>query len=219
MTGAQQPLHPMQCEPPAPVLVVSRLEHPLPEITPRRGRTPARRFLAASSDAIYTNEPLRRLESTSLADPEQLVELVGAAVSLRDEPECVSDAILAGYGADALYFRSLQHARTVETAVEARQYASHALRVRDAAARSKSQHRTDLRGDLLALDKALDRATRAAGLQLVERATRDGDLRLAEDGRGFTHAEDRPVRLPALALERLERVEEALDRAPVLRAA
>jgi hypothetical protein len=172
---------------------------------PLRGRTPARRFLAPSSDAIYSSTPARRLESTSLADPESVVELVAAAVSLRDEPECVSDAILAGYGADALYFRSMQHARTVESAVKARRHAPHALRVRDAHARSKSQHRTDLRGDLLALGKALDRATRAAGLRVVE------------DERGFARAEPAGrVVLPALALERLERVEALLDRVPDL---
>jgi hypothetical protein len=192
--GAPNPMH---REPPAPVLVVSRLEHPLS--TQR-----ARRFLAPSSDAIYTSTPLRRLESTHFADPEQLVELVGAAVSMRDEPECISGAILDSYGADALYFRSLQHARTVESARDARQFASHQLRVRDARARCKAQHRTDLRGDLLALDKALDRATRAAGLRLVE------------DERGFAKAEERTVVLPVSALERLERLEAALDRAPDL---
>ena len=194
--------NPMHCQPPASDSTASRQEHHLPDIAPRRGRTPARRFLAPSSDAIYSSTPARRLESTSLADPDVVVELVAAAVSLRDEPECVSDAILATYGKDALYFQSVRHARTVEAARETRQGAPHPLRVRDAGDRARRQHRTDLRGELLALGKALDRATRAHALRVVT------------DVDGFTRSEDRPVRLPAAALERLERVEALLDRAP-----
>jgi hypothetical protein len=173
-----------------------------------RSRRPRRRFLALSSDALYTSEPVRRLESTMIPDPPEVVELIAAAVSLKDEPECVSDAILDTYGRDAAYFRSVRHAAEVEGLREQRAGMSHERRVLDAEARAKVQHRSDVRGDLLALGKALERARRSAGLRLVEGV--DGFARGETVG---------TVSLSGAALERLERVEAMLDRAPELKAA
>jgi hypothetical protein len=186
-------------------------QHPPHRQARRTGRRTGRRFLALSSDALYTGEPLRRLESTSIADPKNVVELVAAAVALRDEPECISGAILDSYGRDAWFFQSARHAATVETARELRRAIPVEDRVRDAWARMKTQHRQDLRGDLLALDKAVDRARRAqpARLELVGNPRGDVAFSLAVAERPW-------LAVSGQALDRLERVEAELDRAPDL---
>lgn len=195
----------------------SRLDHPMQQPHPRPGRRPGRRFLALSSDAIYTGEPLRRLEATGThvvdghVDPPNVVELVGMAVALRDEPECVSDSILDNYGADALFFQSARHAATVLEQRELRRALPVEDRVRDCWARMKRQHRQDLRGELLALDKAVERATRSqpARLELVGNPRGESAFSLAVVERPWLVVNDQ-------ALVRLERVEAELDRAPGL---
>lgn len=185
----------------------------MPEHHQSRGRRPARRFLALSSDALYTSEPPRRLEATGLhVDPPNVIELIASATSLRDEPEAIGGAILDAFGVDAVFFQSARHAATVSSQRGLRRAMHVEDRVADVKARARSQHRQDLRGDVRSLEDAVVRARRAqpARLELVQAG-----------GGSFTAAVvERPWLVVSDAqLERLERVEAALDRAPEVPAA
>ncbi|HTE62660.1 MAG TPA: hypothetical protein VK631_20045 [Solirubrobacteraceae bacterium] len=124
-----------------------------------RPREMARQFLA--SNGRTKGKPLR--EPHPLGTDLEIVERVGEAISLCDEPEMLSRAISGEYGKIANGargrggFTSLRHAAAVEQARESRKQLAMEKRMLDAQRRAKLQH-VNVSGEMHVLKSMLDRA-------------------------------------------------------------
>lgn len=167
----------------------------------------ARRFLAprgrAGDGRGYLARPLREVEPSVTWETEpDVVARIAEATSMSDEPECVSGAISDRWGEDARHHERVRHSDIVAKAQETRRLLSLEDRLRDAKARAKAQHRRDLRGEFLAVEKLLERARRAAPATLMVRHD------------GFLVAAIQTDHDPPAAVARIARIEERLDRVP-----
>lgn len=126
-------------------------------VKPRRA--PGRRFLAAQARSGnghgYVTQPPRKVGKAP--DSPEVVEQIAAAVSLTDEPECISPAILDAYGEDARHYQSLRRLAEVQEARAVRATLSAAARLADVRRRAKEQH-VNLSGQVKMVASMLDRA-------------------------------------------------------------
>jgi hypothetical protein len=146
-------------------------------------RRPAGRFLWPPRKLPARSEPDPRTFDRDLAEH---AEHVAGATCISDEPERVDSAAILTYAENARRHETIRYAAELTDRRRARLLLTEEDRLRDAQRRAKAQHRTDLRGEFLAIAKDLERSAR-------------GGRRLSVRG-----------------LERLERVEAVLDRAPDL---
>ena len=148
-------------------------------------RSPARKFLAPAArqgdGRGYLNQPQRPIPEH--ADAIKLAEdadLVAARAAMCDEPEAVGPAVVDAFTDLARTYDRIRHHADVERARADRETLPVDARIRDAKRRAKLRH-ADISGEMHAVEK------------IVERATRGG----------------RPV--PPAALDRLRRIEARLD--------
>lgn len=126
-------------------------------------KQPPRRFLSPGAGqgngSGYRTKPYR--EVPIVADEPDTVDRIAAANTLRDEPECISPAILIDYAEANRLVHSQQHAKAVAAAQSLRPTLAAEDRIRDAERRAKHGHR-NLSHEFHIMRRDLDRA-RAGG--------------------------------------------------------